>query len=139
VGWLRRREPGGVYLALALGLFGLIILLGQVRKLMGNAYPAALSILTTAAFMGCGYALLLFRHHLIPVRRWVLVATGALAAAISLWAFTFPQTSSNSSTSKISPIELVFVVVFLLFWCGLVAEPALTLWGVSRRRPAVQR
>src|SRR5258708_27890843 len=58
--WLRRRERGRGYLALALGLFGLIILLGQVQKLLGDSYPRGLTYFTTAAFMGCGYALLLF-------------------------------------------------------------------------------
>ena len=137
VDWLRRRERSHGYLALALGLLGLIILLGQVKRVMGASYPAALGYLTSVGLIGSGYGLLLFRHHLIPYSRRVLVAVSVGALGVSLWALTFPQQSNPNA--KVSGYLLLFVAVYLGYWCGMVGEPAYRLWRASRGRPAVQR
>jgi signal transduction histidine kinase len=67
----------------------------------------------------------------------VLVAVTVGAAAVSAWAVTFPNRSSPGGS--VSGSVLLFAVVFLGYWCGMVGEPAYRLWRVSRRRPAVQR
>lgn len=139
VDWLRSRDRARGYLAMALGLLGVIILLSQVQQVMGTSYPRALSYLSSVSLIGSGYGLLLFRHHLIPYHRWVLIAVSAGAVAISVWALTVPQSNSGSSSAQVSPYLLLFAVVYLGYWCGMVAEPAYRLWRTSRRRPAVQR
>src|SRR6202011_2410368 len=87
-------------------------------------------------FMGCGYALLLFRHHLIPVRRSVLVLVGVAAGGVSAGAAAMPPADPST---KPSGSALLVGVVYLLFWSALVAEPAFRLWRVSRGPPPVQR
>lgn len=135
--WLRKRERSRGYLAIALGLLGLVILLGQVKTFVGAGYPVALAYLTSVALIGSGYGLLLFRHFLIPYRRPVLIAATVGAAAVAVWALTIPQQSGPSA--KLSTYALVFAAVYLGYWCGMVGEPAYRLWRTSRGRPAVQK
>jgi signal transduction histidine kinase len=139
IDWLRRRDRPSGYLAMALGLLGAIVLMGQVQHVAGSRYPAILSYLTAVLLILSGYGLFLFRHHLIPYRRGVLVGVSLGAAAVSAWALTFPPSGSGSGATRVSPYVLAFVVVYFGWWSGMVGEPAYRLWRTSRRRPPVQR
>jgi len=136
--WARHRDRARAWLATALGLLGLIILLGQVRQMVGTAYPSWAGYITSVALIGSGYGLLQFRHQLIPYTRRALVVWTVGAVAIGAMALTLPQ-SSSSSTARLSTAVLLAAVLYLGYWCAMVAEPAFTLWRASRRRPAVQR
>ena len=127
--WLRRRERIRGYLAIALGLLGLIILLGQVKTLEGAAYPAFLGYVTSVGLIGSGYGLLLLRHQLIPYSRRALVGVTVGAVGVSLWALTFPQQSDPNA--KLSTYVAVFALVYLGYWCGMV-EGRLTGSGEPR-------
>ena len=130
---LRYRDRGRAYLALALGLLGWVSIMGQVQTLSGKNFPLVLTYVDSFAFMGCGYALLLFRHHVLPLRRVLVVGLGVLAAATTVWVLTLKPTKTPT------PYEWIVVMAYFLTWCGLVTEPAFRLWRVSRTRPAVQR
>lgn len=146
--WLRDRSRGNAYLALALGLLGLVSLIGEIQRDLGvtqpdgttNAPPvvaAVIGLITLGMFMGCGFALLLFRHYLLPFRRNVLAAVGVVMAATT---FSFIPFTLQPSLLKSSPgLTLGLVILLLGVWSGSVGEPVYRLWRVSRSLPAVQR
>jgi len=134
--WLRHRDRGNLYLALALGLLGAVSLVGEFSADTKIKSPA-LTLFTLAAFMTCVYALLLFRHHLLPLRRWILQAVAGLMALVTL--ALVPQTLSPSTGAQAKAQAAIAGIVLILVWSGAVGEPVYRLWRVSRSRPAVQR
>src|SRR5919201_5394180 len=89
--WLRHRDRARGMLALALGLLLLVNLLGQVNALTGYRYGGLLEDLSIVAFLGSGYALLLFRDTFHPLGRTanglaigLAAITGALAIGLGL-------------------------------------------------------
>jgi signal transduction histidine kinase len=131
--WLRFRVATRRYLALAVGLLAMVDVVGQVQKVLPAQVDLLASEVSIVGFMGAGYALLLFRDALVPLKLRTKAAVGALCAAsvvlvsaITVW---------RSAPEAIS----VFAVVLLLgVWMGTVGEPVVRLWLVSRGRPAVQ-
>ena len=132
--WWRERDRGNLYLAFALGLLGEVSLQSELTADTGIKSPV-LGLVSLVAFMACGYALLLFRHYLLPVRHWILLAVAALMAATTL--AILPVTLSGS-TQQSGPVLLAVIALFVV-WCGCVGEPVYRLWRLSRSRPAVQR
>lgn len=133
--WLRHRDAARGYLALALGMLGLVSLAGLVQKLTGleGRWVAIASI---AAFQLSGLALLLFRHRLIPLSWSALaLATAALAGSAALLAYAGSPAPGIAPTPLQSAAALLLVVV----WSICVAEPALRLFRASRGRPVIQR
>jgi len=146
--WWRDRTRGNAFLALALGLLGAVTLIGEVQRDVGltradgsSAAPpviaAIIGVVTLGMFLGCGYALLLFRDLLMPVRQWVMRAVAALMVLLS---FSFVPFSLDPALAKRNPtLALVLISVLLLVWAASCGEPVYRLWRLSASRPAVQR
>ena len=148
VQWLRQRDRQSAYLAWALGLFAATSMIGEIERLTGFTRPdgsvaapplvaALLGVVVLSLFMGCGYALLLFRHYLLPISRRVLVAVAAVMIATTvpiLPLSLFPQFGKDHPAAV-----LALIIPLFLAWCGSVGEPVYRMWRVSRKRPAVQR
>ena len=71
--WLRHRDHSLLYLGLAIVLLSLVSLVGRIAAVT-NINPPLMSEISLVAFMASGYALLLYRNSLIPLRRAWLVA-----------------------------------------------------------------
>ncbi|HEV3231658.1 MAG TPA: response regulator [Candidatus Dormibacteraeota bacterium] len=141
--WVRQRDRKNLYLALAVGLLGVVSLAGNVLALPGPramlAASRVASILVTdcllVAFLLSGCALLLYRSALIPMGRTAgRVALGGLA--LGILAGLVPQPPAGTAPD---PLQTVAVFYILGFWCVCVGEPIVRLWLRSRRLPAVQR
>src|ERR1700674_5424247 len=78
--WLRHRDRSLLFLGLAIVLLSLVSLLGRIAAVM-NFSPQLLTELSLVAFMASGYALLLYRDSMIPLRRaWHVIALATIAA-----------------------------------------------------------
>ncbi|MDP9326512.1 MAG: hypothetical protein M3O87_08275, partial [Candidatus Dormibacteraeota bacterium] len=133
--WLRSRDPRQGYLALALGMLGLVAVIGPLQTLTGFHEPWLIWV-TLGAFQLSGFGLLMFRHKLIPLSRWALVlAAVTLAGTAALVAYL--GTAAPESTPS---TEQSFTVLLLIIaWSVCVAEPAFRLLRASFGRPVVQR
>jgi signal transduction histidine kinase/CheY-like chemotaxis protein len=124
VSWLRHRERSIGWVALAIVLLSLAILLGSL--------PA----LAVTAFMGSAYALLRYRGALIPLnRRWHVAAAVLMAAALgALLAtdFLLPRGATRNS------LVIGAGIAFVLVWAISIIEPIVRFWLVSRHLPAIQ-
>jgi signal transduction histidine kinase len=132
--WVRSRDRSRGYLALAVGLLGLVSLMSQLMSVLRPPLSIAVSELCVVAFMLSGYALLLFRHSLIPLSFKARARVAALCAAATLpiaVLILFPN----------APIWLALAIVipWIAVWIGAIAEPVIRFWLVSRDRPVVQR
>lgn len=132
--WLRFRVASRRYLALAIGLLATVDVVGQVDNILPSQLDLVISEISIVGFMGAGYALLLFRDALVPLKFKTKVVVGALCgfsvllvSAITIW------------RSAPEAVSLFAVVLLLGVWMGTVGEPVFRLWLVSRERPAVQR
>ena len=124
VSWLRHRERSVGWVALAIVLLSLAILLGSL--------PA----LAVAAFMGSAYALLRYRDALIPLNpRWHLAAAAFMAVALgALLATDFLLPTGTTRNSLVIGAGLAFILV----WAISIVEPIVRFWLVSRHLPAIQ-
>src|ERR1700716_154116 len=82
--WVRSRDRSRGYLALAVGLLGLVSLMAQLMPILRPPLSVAVSELSVVAFMLSGYALLLFRHSLIPLSFKARARVAALCVAARL-------------------------------------------------------
>ena len=134
--WVRQRGRSRLFLALSIAQLGVIAALGRVS--IPHALQAAWTVVAITLLMGSAYALLLFRHSLVPVRiRWLRVAavlTVAVTAAAIVVNLRTPQT-----TQRAMGVALVVDVALLASWCLIVALSIQKLWRVSGRLAAVQR
>jgi signal transduction histidine kinase/DNA-binding response OmpR family regulator len=124
VSWLRRRDRSLGFLALAIVLLALVVLLTRVPDL------------SLLAFMGSGYALLRFRASLIPLsRRWHAVA--ALAMLVTFGGLVATRILVSTGAVPIG-FETVATLLVILVWSASVVEPIVRFWLVARDLPAVQ-
>jgi hypothetical protein len=108
IGWARRRNGSQGFLALAIVLLSSVSLLGSIPALL-HFNPPLLSQVSLLGFMGCGYALLLYRNSLIPLpRRWHAVAAVAVAATSGgFLAVSFTrQLKTSAATADIPVVTL---------------------------------
>jgi PAS domain S-box-containing protein len=133
--WMRNRDRQRAYLAWAIGLLAIVILAGRATTADGHA-PRILTIVTVPLFLGSGYALILFRHSFIPIRRRTLRVLLGLVIAVSALLDALPP---PSNPLRPAPLYLAAAYTFILLWCGFIIEPVVRFWTSSRRRPAVQR
>jgi signal transduction histidine kinase/CheY-like chemotaxis protein len=124
VSWLRHRERSVGWVALAIVLLSLAILLGSL--------PA----LAVTAFMGSAYALLRYRDALIPLnRRWHVVAAAFMAVVLgALLATDFLLPTGATRNTLVIGAGLAFILV----WAISIVEPIVRFWLVSRHLPAIQ-
>ena len=135
VGWLRRRGRARAWLAAALGLLGLVSLVGQLREL-GVTVPAATAV-SVIGFTGSGLALVELRHALVPLRCAAHCRVVAAVVVVTATALIVPLPSGEGA--RYSPLQIAVVLAVILLWAACVSEPALTFWRASRTRPRVQR
>lgn len=143
IDWARHRGRSRAALAIALGGLGAVSLLGQLTQRLPNLqYPT--SFLTIPLFLASGYGLLLFRNELIAYRRWIFRGATALVvltglATLAAEILAGPQPTQPRTTAQIDPKLLIAIVLFLLVWAVCIVQPAISLFILSRGRPAVQR
>ena len=135
VGWARHRTRARGYIALAMGMLGLVSVLGRVNTLAGGHLPyvAAISIV---GFQLSALGLVLFRDSMIPIRRggWLVTAVGlggTALAAVLVGSPTPPNPPSMWQALASTGVVLAFIAA--------VAEPTVRFWLASRGLPAVQR
>jgi len=135
VHWLHYRDNRWRWLATALGLFGLVAVVGQ-PQILGGPVGALLPALSTTLFMGTGYSLLSFRAAFLPlsrrskfIARTVVPGTTVVVVAITL----LPGAGSMLALHEAAWALLAVV------WTVCVGEPTYRFWRAARGRPAVQR
>lgn len=133
--WARHRGRQRAYLACAIGLLALVTLVGRFAGHNGEE-PRWLTILTVPAFLGSGYALLLFRHSFIPLAQRTLVVLGVVVAAVSVALVALP---TPNDPQNLPPLYVAAAFALIALWCGFIIEPVVRFWTASRGRPAVQR
>jgi signal transduction histidine kinase/CheY-like chemotaxis protein len=141
--WLKVRDRKRLYLALAIGLLGVVSVAGEVASLHGVATliqgSALLRYLTDTllllGFLFSGYALLLFRASILPFGRLGRrVVRGAIVLGIACALVPLP-----SDVTGVNPGQIAAVLYIVVFWCVAIAEPAVRFWMRSRHLPAVQK
>ncbi len=135
--WLRRRDPGRGYLALAVGCLGIVSAMGRLTPEIPSALRPAFSDLSLVIFMMSGLALLLFRDTVIPLGRRVKTAAVAITGVVAV-AAAAAQLPSGSSP-QYTPLQYGVLLALVLVWCLSVGEPSVRMWLVSRHQPAVQQ
>jgi signal transduction histidine kinase/CheY-like chemotaxis protein len=141
--WLKLRDRRNLYLALAVGLLGIVSLAGDiiglsgVTALLNGSAPLRFVVetLLLLGFLFSGYALLLFRAAIVPFGRLGRrVVRAAIVVGVVCTLVPLP-----SSEKSINAGQIVAVLYIVIFWCVAVAEPAVRFWMRSRHLPAVQR
>jgi signal transduction histidine kinase/DNA-binding response OmpR family regulator len=131
VQWWRNRAASAGWLALAIVLLSLVILLGRLPSITGVTSPLAAQV-SLIAFAGSGYALLRYRASLIALgRAWHVAAILILAAAV---------VADVAATALRAPrsVQLPIALVLLVAWGVAVTEPIVRFLLVARGLPAVQ-
>ena len=133
LGWVRRRDHSMGFLALAIVLLSLVILLGRIPA---QYTPPLLPQLNLIAFMGAAYAMLRFRGSLIPLQpKWHIAALVAIVLATAA-----ELAAQGLAAAGVAPANLAtgVAVILLLVWAGVIVEPIIRFWLVARGLPAVQ-
>jgi signal transduction histidine kinase len=135
VDWLGKRDAARGYLSLAIGLLAMVTVLGRLQAI-GVRGPAVTD-LSILAFIGSGYALLLFRGCFIPLsgRTHLLVVAGLGLVAVLPLIVGVPVQPGPSPT----PLQTAALLALVLGWSACVAEPIIRFWLASLGRPAVQK
>lgn len=133
--WTRHRDRSRQYLALAVGLLGLVAVLGQVIPAKGPAAVVVVAV-TIALLMASAMAIVMFRDSLLPMARMALVAY-----AIAVGAVTAAAIAVNLGDPALKPagVALTIDILLLLTWCAVVGLSIARLWRVSGTLPRVQR
>jgi PAS domain S-box-containing protein len=137
IAWRRERDDRRyLHLALALGLIGLLSLIGRLDETTGYRIPG-LGEASLLLFLGSAYGLLEFRNDVMPYSKrfrqgahLTILFAGALAIAVR-----FPR----GEDPILSPIQIVAAILVILLWCASSIEPSLRFWRAARRLPTVQR
>ena len=134
--WVRHRGQRRGYLALAIGLLGVVSLAGRVNAATGNRFIGVTTPVVLALFMASGFALLMFRGTFIPLRPRTVVVVATLAAATTGF---YLVVAPPAGTVQIAPLQSVALLALIVVWSGMVGEPVVRFWLASRGRPAVQK
>jgi signal transduction histidine kinase/DNA-binding response OmpR family regulator len=141
--WLKLRDRKRLYLALAIGLLGIVSVAGEVSALHGVAtliqgsalLRYVIDALLLLGFLFSGYALLLFRAAILPFGRvGKRVVRGAIVLGVACALVPLP-----ASAKGVNPGQIAALLYIVVFWCVAVAEPAVRFWMRSRHLPAVQK
>ncbi len=129
--WLRDRDRSTGYLALAIVLLSVVLVLGRALTLLHIISPVV-QFLNLIAFVGSGYALLSYRHSLIPLSRtWRIGAAAALFATVGVYLVAMALSAPKT-------VLLWIAVALIAAWGGTVIEPIIRFWLVARGLPKVQ-
>lgn len=131
------RRFGGRQRALgaALGLLGLLPVLSIVTGFAPSPWNEISSRAGIAVFGASGFALLLFRHRLIPLPRAVVPVMAGLTLVSTSLALGLGLSADGPTNALQQAAGLALTVA----WVGCVAEPIIRFWRSARRRPAIQR
>jgi signal transduction histidine kinase/DNA-binding response OmpR family regulator len=129
--WLRHRDHSLLFLGLAIVLLSAVSLAGRLSAIANTTVPG-LTEISLVAFMASGYALLLYRNSLIPLKRAWLVAAFVAIAASTLAFEAAEHLAAPASILGIAGFGLV------LGWSATVLEPIIRFWLAARGLPAVQ-
>lgn len=132
--FLRFRIASRGYLALAIGLIGLVSLESQFTKVMPKALSIPVSMFGLVGFMVAGYALLLFRDTLVPLKTRTKILVGIACAVPTVVLAVMILIPGLPQAALLPPAIVLFAA-----WCGTVGEPVVRLWVVAAQRPAVQK
>lgn len=128
--WLLVMNAARGWLALSLGLLGVITLLSALSQLLGVPLGTLGGAVVIVAFMFSAYALLRFRGTFIPLdRRISLVALGA-TVVVTLLGLALPLLPASLHFAATIPLIAV--------WIACTGEPTYRFWQASRGRPRVQ-
>ena len=129
--WLRGRDAGTAWLALAIVLLSLVSILGRVPVLLHEKL-AFISDVSLVGFAASAYAVLRYRAAVIRISRfWHWAAAAVLAAATLIY---LAATMAGAS----STVLLWSAVALIVVWAVVVVESILRFWVVARGQPAVQ-
>ncbi len=129
--WLRDRDRSTGYLALAIVLLSVVLVLGRALSLLHITSPLV-QLLNLIAFIGSGYALLYYRHSLIPLSRtWRIGAAAVLFGIMGAYLLAMWLSAPTS-------VLLWVAVALIVAWAGTVIEPIVRFWLVARGLPKVQ-
>ncbi|HXA43578.1 MAG TPA: response regulator [Candidatus Solibacter sp.] len=141
--WIKRRDRKTLYLAMAVGLLGIVSLASGLEALPGpRAFLATSRLAATVvgevllvAFLLSGYALLLFRSAILPLRRRSrnLIFAGL---GVGVLAGLFVLGPGGSTRGVLQTVAGLYVIGF---WCACVGESIVRLWLRSRQVPSVQQ
>ena len=129
--WLRDRDRSTGYLALAIVLLSVVLAFARAMTLLHITSPAV-QLLNLVAFVGSGYALLYYRHSLIPLSlKWRIGAAVVLFGTMGGYLLAMALSAST--------VVLLWIAVALIVaWAGTVLEPIVRFWLVARGLPKVQ-
>ncbi|GAC1329579.1 MAG: hypothetical protein NVSMB17_06060 [Candidatus Dormibacteria bacterium] len=135
VGWAHHPSRSRGYIAMALGMLGLVAVMGRLNELVGGRLPYY-PLLVVVAFQLSALGLLLFRHSLIPIGRrgWATAVLGLGGSAAAFILVRGPGASASTSMAR----ALAGAAVALA-WIIAVSEPTVRFWLASRMLPVVQR
>ena len=134
--WRRQRDRLRRYLALSVGLLGVVGLLSTVAA-VGFDPGGVLSDVTLIAFLASGWAFLMFRDFLVPLSR--VVRTGVTVLVVATGLLLLIAYAPARGNPSLTPIQAVAVIALLVVWAGCVAEPIQSIWSISKTFPSVQR
>ena len=135
--WVRSRDPGRGWLALAIGSLGVVSAAGQLAKVLPKGLAWITGDINLAVFMLSGLALLMFRDTVIPLGRRLRAAAIVITALVTLAVMV--AIGGGTSSASPTPFQFGLTLVLIFVWCLSVGEPSVRFWLVARRLPAVQR
>ena len=136
--WVRYRQRGGLYLALALLFLGGLAMLGRISVAVPGFADMQLVVdVEVDALVVSGLMVLLFRDRLIPLRAWArwTALTLTLAAIISEAVISLPTNNSIPPT----PAQTGVILAIIGIWAICTGEPIVRLLLAARHLPRVQQ
>ena len=136
--WLRFRDPGRGWLALAIGSLGVVSVGGQLTRLLPRGLSWVATDVNLAIFMLSGLALLLFRDTVIPLGRLRRRGAIAVTALVTLTVMVVGL-GGGGSVAVPKAVQYALLLALVVVWSVSVGEPSVRFWLISRQLPAVQR
>jgi diguanylate cyclase (GGDEF)-like protein/PAS domain S-box-containing protein len=134
VAWIRQRGRTRACLAVALGLLGTVVVIGQIATIVN--LPRTVSVVDVLLFVASGYALVELRHTLLPVSR---VARSILLAILAVTTALAVPLALAPKPNKPAIYGVAVACLLILEWCACVVEPALRFRLAARGLAVVQR
>lgn len=128
--WLLVSDASRGWLALSLGLLGVITLLSALSQLLGVPLGTLGSAVAVVAFMFSAYALLRFRGTFIRLDRRV--------SQIALWATIVVTLIGLALPLMPAAVRFAATIPLIVVWIACTGEPAYRFWRASRGLTRVQ-
>ncbi len=137
ISWYRRRGRADGFLALSLILLAAVATLGRIQALVGLSSPTGrvLNVISILAFLGSGFAVLLFRDSLLPLKLPTIRLAVALLVVSCVIGVAVTLVVGNAG----GWISLALALELILSWSIFIGEPIVRFWLASRSLRRVQR